>query len=423
VLTVAYLANRFPAAVEPYVGDEIRELRRHGVRVLPGSVRTPDSKNFPAIATLDPEMLCLWPLRLGTILRALALALSHSGRIANLLRRIFLQGSESPRQRLKAMLHTLLGIYYAALLKKSGAQHIHVHHGYFGAWIAMVASRLLGIDFSLTLHGSDLLLHAAYLDTKLDNCKFCVTISTYNRRYILEQFPAVQPEKIIIARLGVEQTMGNALRPAAPDRNLKILAVGRLHAVKDHAFLIRACVQLRDHEIAFACVIAGEGPERPHLESLIRKNHLEQHVTLLGHVPQEGIDSLYRQADLVVLTSRSEGLPLVLMEAMVRGRIVLAPAITGIPEIVIPGKTGFLYSPGALDEVVERILFVRELLRAEKEHSAGSPLDWIRHAARMQILQNFDRRNNLTFFADNFLPRIARETGSPSHEDFVLQQI
>ena len=43
VLTVAYLANQFPAAVEPYVGEEIQELRRRGVRVIPGSVRRPDA--------------------------------------------------------------------------------------------------------------------------------------------------------------------------------------------------------------------------------------------------------------------------------------------------------------------------------------------------------------------------------------------
>jgi len=66
----------------------------------------------------------------------------------------------------------------------------------------------------------------------------------------------------------------------------------------------------------------------------------------------------------VVLTSRSEGIPLVLMEAMARGRIVLAPAITGIPELVIAGKTGFLYEPGSLQDFVARLLFIRSLMHA-----------------------------------------------------------
>ena len=70
-----------------------------------------------------------------------------------------------------------------------------MHHGYFGSWIGMVAARLLGVSFSLTLHGSDLLLDGAYLDTKLENCRFCVTISEYNRRYILEHFPRIDPQR------------------------------------------------------------------------------------------------------------------------------------------------------------------------------------------------------------------------------------
>src|SRR5438552_2733895 len=105
---------------------------------------------------------------------------------------------------------------------------------------------------------------------------------------------------------------------------------------------------ISDRELPFECSIAGEGPERRHLESLIRKFRLEDRVTLLGHVAREQMDSLYDRADIVVLTSRSEGIPLVLMEAMARGKIVLAPAITGIPELVIAGKTGFLYEPASM---------------------------------------------------------------------------
>jgi glycosyltransferase involved in cell wall biosynthesis len=310
-----------------------------------------------------------------------------------------------------------------------------VHHGYFGAWIAMVAARLVGVRFSLTLHGSDLLLDGAYLDTKLKDCQFCVTISEYNRRFILEHFPAVDPGKVFVSRLGVDVPEGaecsrSVARTAR--RPIALLAVGRLHAVKDPTFLVRACARLRDRGLDFECAIAGEGPERRRLELLIRERRLQDRITLLGHVARPQMDALYRRADVVVLTSRSEGIPLVLMEAMVRGRIVLAPAITGIPEIVIPGKTGFLYAPGEQQDFVARIMFLQKLMHGE-DRNGVSRLDWIRHAALLQVLHNFSRKKNLTHFGDRFLQLIATRdfankdfqvrNGAPPHEDLVLQQI
>ena len=134
------------------------------------------------------------------------------------------------------------------------------------------------------------------------------------------------------------------------------------------------------------------------------------------------MDALYASADVVVLTSRSEGIPLVLMEAMARGRIVLAPAITGIPELIVAGKTGFLYEPGNLDDFVQRVLFLQTVMRG-KDHLSTNRLSWIRHAARVQIANNFSRKKNLTRFGDSFLQLLALRDWSPPHEDFVLQQI
>ena len=143
----------------------------------------------------------------------------------------------------------------------------------------MVAARLLGIGFSLTLHGSDLLLHGAYIDTKLKYCRSCVTISDYNRRYIFDHFPAIDPKKVIVSRLGVDTLpAAKPLRRVAsnPQNSFRLLAVGRLHAVKGHAFLLRACARLRDTGIDFQCSIAGEGPERQRLELLIRSYRLQR---------------------------------------------------------------------------------------------------------------------------------------------------
>jgi glycosyltransferase involved in cell wall biosynthesis len=332
-------------------------------------------------------------------------------------------------RRLKTLLHTWLGACYAVQLQGRGVGHIHVNHGYFGSWIAMVAARLLGISYSLTLYGSDLLLNGAYLDTKLENCRCCVNISEYNRRYILEHFPAINPKKIVVSRLGAAvPERAEPPRKAGGERlKFTLLTVGRLHVVKDHAFLVRACARLRDRGLDFECAIAGEGPEHERLDSLIRANRLQNHLVLLGYVPPERMDTLYGRADVVVLTSRSEGIPLVLMEAMARGKIVLAPAITGIPELVIGGRTGLLYASGSLEDFVARILFLQELICRENRN-AVSRLDWIRHAARVHVLNNFNSSKNLTRFGDLFLQRIvAREftpqDWSPPHEDLVLQQI
>ncbi|HKH98510.1 MAG TPA: hypothetical protein VJ999_05325 [Candidatus Sulfotelmatobacter sp.] len=260
MLTIAYLANQFPCPVEPYVGEEIEELRRRGVRVVAGSVRGVPGE--PAAGRRAPEIV-LQPLRIMVLLRALVLCLRRWKRISPLVARIIFRGREGPGQRVKALLHTGVGACYAVQLRKRGVGHIHAHHGYFGSWIAMTAARLLDVGFSMTLHGSDLLLHGAYLDTKLENCAFCLTVSEFNRSYLIENYPAVEPGKVMVSRLGVEVreregwSSGAKSSGAKPlGTRLALLAVGRLHAVKDHAFLVRACAQLQAHRVAFECSIA-----------------------------------------------------------------------------------------------------------------------------------------------------------------------
>lgn len=432
MLTVASLANQFPSPVEPYVGEEIEELRRRGVRVIAGSVRKARTKEEEALSIKCGPEVVLQPLRIMVLLRAVWLCLRRWNRISPLIVRVICRGSESPLQRLKALLHTWMGACYAVLLQDRSVEHIHVHHGYFGSWIAMVAAQLLDVGYTLTLYGSDLLLHGTYLDVKLKNCDLCLTVSEYNRRYILQHYPCIDAEKVLVSRMGVDVNDSGPPPAAATNRiaGFGLLAVGRLHAVKDHAFLVQACVQLQKLGVNFECSIAGSGPERRRLEALIQSGGLQKQVSLLGYVPDDQMDSLYDRADVVVLTSRSEGIPLVLMEAMARGKIVLAPAITGIPELVIAGKTGFLYEAGSLEDFVARLLFIRSLMQAPDHPdlrpyilSAARQLDWVRQGARVQVRHNFNRSKNLESFCDFFIQRIAPQTESVPHENSVLQQI
>ncbi|HMH00680.1 MAG TPA: glycosyltransferase family 4 protein [Terriglobales bacterium] len=412
--TIAYLANQFPSQVEPYVPAEIRELRRRGFKVIPGSARFSSTRGSE-LKSFVSETVYLQSIRLWLLVRAAGLCLRKSRSMADLFSRVLMRGTEGPGRRVRALFHTWLGAYYALLLEGRGVDHIHVHHGYFASWIAMVASRLLGITFSMTLHGSDLLLHKAYLDSKLQNCSFCVTVSEFNRQHILEHFPNIRPDKVVVQRLGIAPlAFGSNLSATHSTASFLMLAVGRLNPIKDHAFLVRACGQLKARGLNCLCLIAGEGAERARLERLIKDLDLQEEVELLGHLSRRHLDSRYRLADLVVLTSRSEGIPLVLMEAMAHAKVVLAPNITGIPELVLDGRTGFLYRAGTLDDFVSKV---------EMIHKCSADLAPISRAAQQHVSQYFDRNKNLAAFGDLFLARMSGRARRDSHENPILQQI
>jgi glycosyltransferase involved in cell wall biosynthesis len=417
--TIAYLANQFPSPVEPYVGQEIQELRRRGLTVIPCSARQSIAALDSNLQAFAAETLYLQPIRLSLLISAGFMCLVKFPVLKDVFRRALLEGKEPIGRRLRALLHTWLGVYYALQIEKSGVEHIHVHHGYFASWIAMVAARVLGIDFSMTLHGSDLLLNPWYLDTKLEHCKFCVTISEFNRQFILERYPGIQPDKIMVRRMGVDP-LDHHSQPSQPPREshkLLMLAVGRLHPVKDHPFLVLACRLLKNRDVSFKCLIAGDGPELASIEALIGGLDLRDEVSLVGHLSREQLAASYADADLIVLTSRSEGIPLVLMEAMALGKPVLAPAITGIPELVSDGKNGFLYRPGSLEDFAARVELVY------RSQPALGPLCL---AARQHVLQHFNREKNLADFCDLLLTQIgltqvSRTVEHTLYENPVLQ--
>ena len=390
-MKIAYLTNAFPSALEPYVMDEIATLRTHGIQVLACSARRSGGVG-PDLRAWSKETLYLQAPRLWAILRSLIRCCFSLRQLRPFLLRI-VTGDEALVQRGKALLHTWLGVYYAAVLQDKNIDHIHVHHGFFSSWIAMVAARLLGISYSVTLHGSDLLVDPAYLDVKLEHCSVCFTISEYNRKIICERYPKIPRQKIVLRRLGVDvpELGPGEQQVSGRDHQFIVLVPGRLHAVKNHVFLVSACAILKARGFDFVCFIAGEGPERKRIEKQIRTLALQREVKLLGHVAHQDLKAIYPLADLVVLTSKSEGIPVVLMEAMAHGCVVLAPNITGIPELVIEGKTGVLYEPGSMSDFVNRVMFVG------RAREALAPL---RRGARDHVSRHFSRSANLEAFTE-----------------------
>ena len=144
-----------------------------------------------------------------------------------------------------------------------------------------------------------------------------------------------------------EQLGAGALRPLW-------VCAGRLEEQKGQDVLLDALAEVRRRGLGFVAVLAGDGSLRGAFEARARALGLEASVHFPGQV--EDLGPLLTAADAVVLPSRWEGLPLVLLEALARARPVVASAVGGVPEVVVDGEQARLVPPGdpqALAEVLE----------------------------------------------------------------------
>lgn len=148
--------------------------------------------------------------------------------------------------------------------------------------------------------------------------------------------------------------------------SFRILTVGRLIPRKGQAVLLRAAAELRRRHPHIRVDIIGEGQERPRLEALIQELHLEGCAILHGRVSDEALERAYAACDVFVLPAvvdaagDTEGLGMVLLEAMRYEKPVVASAAGGIPDIVQHGQTGYLVPPGDPEALRDALAYVIE---------------------------------------------------------------
>ena len=164
----------------------------------------------------------------------------------------------------------------------------------------------------------------------------------------------VIPNGVDLARFGVS---GDRAALGAEDGTPLIGSVGCLAPRKDYATLLEALAILAERGVAYRAALVGEGPERAALEQQLGARGLTGRVRLLGE--RDDVERLLPAMDVFVLSSREEGIPNALLEAMAAGRPSVATAVGGTPEVMRDGETGWLVPPaspralaGALEEAI-----------------------------------------------------------------------
>lgn len=134
-----------------------------------------------------------------------------------------------------------------------------------------------------------------------------------------------------------------------------ILNVARLNGVKNQELILRVLKRLIDAGESWKFVHVGEGNQRKYLESLTEKLGLSEHVEFHGKVPYgDPLWKYFDRADVFVLSSRSEGTPKVILEALARGLPVVASAVSGVPDTIADGERGLLFEDNDLEQLLEQ---------------------------------------------------------------------
>ena len=293
-------------------------------------------------------------------------------------------------------------VYLGAQLRSRGVAHVHAHYATHPAAAAYVIAHVHADDqeelpYSVTVHAHDLFVTQAGLALKLGGARFVRCISRYNADFLARSLAArgerIERDKLCVLHCGIHPER-YAHRPGAGapgrERAARLLCIASHRPYKGLSVLIDAVRLLRERGVEVSCDVIGEGALRAQLEAQIRVGGLESHVRLVGTRTEDQVAEALAASDVFVLPSivapdgQMEGIPIVLMEALATGLPTISTSLSGIPELVVDQKTGFLIAPGdaaALAAAVERVLadYVfakrlaasgRELVRREYEIGA-----------------------------------------------------
>jgi len=261
------------------------------------------------------------------------------------VRQALVMGRRSDRGVLRHLAYVAEAAVLVDWCRNDGIQHIHAHFGTNSAAIAMYASQLSGISYSFTAHGAEDFEKGASADVKLHNAAFAACVSSFGKSQLMYLSSPDQWKKIEIVHCGVDDALLTS--PVhEPSSTPRFVCVGRLSQEKGQLVLILAAKRLRDAGTPCEIVLAGDGPMRKSIEEAIRRAGLQGTVTITGWITGERVKAEIEASRALVLPSFSEGLPVVIMEALALNRPVISTYVAGIPELVQTGKTGWLVPAG-----------------------------------------------------------------------------
>jgi colanic acid/amylovoran biosynthesis glycosyltransferase len=351
IMRVAYFTNIYPAVTHTFIRREIRATEVLGVKVFRCAVRSDVNLVDREDMKEKAETRYISEVNIGELLRASFITLlTRPLTTARAIRLTFKIGWRSDRGILMHLVYMVEAILLAYWCRKNAIQHIHAHFGTNPAAIVMLAAQISEIPYSFTAHGPQEFEKASLLslDLKLERAKFAVCVSAFGRSQLMLWSHPDHWQKIMIVHCGLDSAFFEVpVQPPPP--TLRLVCVGRLDEHKGQLVLVEAARRLRDAGVHCEIVLVGDGPMRHYIEKAIHRAGLQREITITGWMSGDRVKAEITASRAMVLPSFSENMPVVIMEALALCRPVISTYVAGIPELIQPGRTGWLVPAG--DEI------------------------------------------------------------------------
>lgn len=369
---IAYLTSEYPAVSHTFILREVEALRRLGVDVRTCSIRQTgaEHRRGPAeqAAAADTFYVLKAVAQPGVLLGSLGYALRRPKALWQTFRLAMATRSPGLRALAYQVIYLIEAIVLARHLTQHGVTHLHNHFGNASCTVAMLVHALSGIPYSYTMHGPAIFFEPRRwrIDEKIARARFVACISHFCRSQGMIFADPAHWDRMRIVHCGVEpDRYAPAKDRAAPGKTM--IFVGRLAAVKGVRVLLEAFADIHAADPEARLVLVGDGAERADLEGFADRLGCKSAVRFTGYLSQDEVVAELAAADLFVLPSFAEGVPVVLMEALASELPVIATRIAGIGELVTPGETGLLVAPGdvaGLRDAMHTLLADPEMRRA-----------------------------------------------------------
>ena len=373
-MRLGYLYSRYPVISQTFCDAEMLALERRGLELTIGSV-------YPPLTSLRHEHIS-WlraPIHYAPPQEILRISEKNAKIAGRWPRDLVEQHERRYGPDAKAEQRARNGLYFADFFVRKEVDHVHVHFANRAAHTALFLKQISGIPFSVTAHGQDFMKDLGSDDLLREICaaaEFVAAETDYSRELLCERCPdsagkihrvynGIDLKRFPMPNYEMAHSGHGDQAAGAPYPVPRIISVGRLVAFKGFEHLIDACAELMRRGFDFVCDILGDGPLRETLQTKINSLNLSSRVTLRGSLSQRAILEKIQAADIFALASvidaqgASDVFPTVILEAMASARAVVSTRLAGIPELMVDGETGVLFSPGdtaALTNALQRLL-------------------------------------------------------------------